>query len=197
MRMVFNNPNTKLIYSQFMKMKKTALVLGHSFTRRLAEWAEKEDAQASPRFNLHVFGVGGRRIRCTLTKDTDIIRRLTPDIVFLQIGSNDISRRRSAKSVAEELNDMATYIRMLGVQHVIVGSLFPRPRPRQMTQGEYHKKRRKINHILKMTSNQGIFTFWNHAFMKNKFISHDGVHLTIAGNKKFYFSIQTAIHRCL
>ncbi|OWF36107.1 hypothetical protein KP79_PYT08467 [Mizuhopecten yessoensis] len=191
MRMVFNNPSTKLIYSQIKKMKKTALVLGHSFTRRLAEWAEKEDVQASPRFNLHVFGVGGRRIRCTLTKDTDIIRRLTPDIVFLQVGSND------TKSVAEELSDFATYIRMLGVQHVIVGSLFPRPRPRQMTQGEYHKKRRKINHILKMTSNQGIFTFWNHAFMKNKFISHDEVHLNSAGNRKFYFSIQTAIHRCL
>ncbi|OWF44802.1 hypothetical protein KP79_PYT22329 [Mizuhopecten yessoensis] len=82
---------------------------------------------------------------------------------------------------------------MLGVQHVIVGSLVPRPR--RMTQGKYHQKRRKINHILKMTSNQGVFPFWNHAFMKNKFISHDGVHLIRAGNKKFYFSIQTAIHR--
>ena len=69
-----------------------ALILGHSFIRRLREWLDRNGRQmSSERFEVHLHGVVGRTIEKTLHLDMDVVDRLRPDAVFLQVGGNDIT----------------------------------------------------------------------------------------------------------
>ena len=78
------------------------LILGHSFIRRLRDFIIKN----SPTYNLnlninasvtiHWHGVGGRTIDKVRRFDLTEVERFKPDVVFLQIGTNDLTRRRSS-----------------------------------------------------------------------------------------------------
>ena len=73
------------------------LILGHSFIRRFDNFVA-----ANPNVN-HQFllnnvatfkwrGVGGRTVAKTLQYDLPVVASLAPDIVILQLGTNDLSR---------------------------------------------------------------------------------------------------------
>ena len=72
------------------------LLLGHSFIRRLRDFIVKN----SPTYNLnlnintsvtiHWHGVGGRTIDKVRRFDLTEVERFKPDVVFLQIGTNDL-----------------------------------------------------------------------------------------------------------
>ena len=55
------------------------------------------DARADSSFNLEgtatatLFGVGGRTIHKLRLHDLHVVRRLAPDVVILEIGTNDLS----------------------------------------------------------------------------------------------------------
>ena len=90
------------------------LILGHSFIRRLHELvrlptnALREDFDITTPMNLRWHGVGGRTVAKVIRYDLKIVRQFSPDIVILQLGSNDISDRsiRSALTVGSQLEDL-------------------------------------------------------------------------------------------
>jgi len=72
------------------------LVLGHSFVKRLKNDLDKNlDHRASTTFGLvgtaevHLQGIGGRTVGKLKSYDLLVVRQLTPDIVLLEVGTND------------------------------------------------------------------------------------------------------------
>ena len=73
------------------------LILGHSFVRRLCHDLEiSSDQRADVNFNLEVtavvfmHGVGGRTVPRLRMFDLHVVKRLSPDIIILKIGTNDL-----------------------------------------------------------------------------------------------------------
>ena len=76
----------------------TYLIFGHSFVRRLKTDQKRHfDLRAIENFGLegtavvHMHGVGGRTVKKLRQHDIHILSRLQPDIVILDIGTNDLS----------------------------------------------------------------------------------------------------------
>ena len=74
------------------------LILGHSFVRHLKHNLELAfDPRAANNFNLHgtasvhLHGVGGRTVQTLQANDLHVVRDLAPDIVILEIGTNDLT----------------------------------------------------------------------------------------------------------
>ena len=105
------------------------LILGHSFIRRLRVFIIKN----SPTYNLNLnintsvticwHGVGGRTIDKGRRFDLTEVERLKPDVVFLQVGTNDLTRRRSSPaSVGSAIEDLVCLLHTEdGVRLVCVG----------------------------------------------------------------------------
>ena len=75
-----------------------ALILGHSFVRRLKRDLDSGfDPRAASDFNLrgtasvYLHGVGCRTVQTLQEKDLHVVRDLAPDIVIWEIGTNDLT----------------------------------------------------------------------------------------------------------
>ncbi|CAH3170365.1 unnamed protein product, partial [Porites lobata] len=89
-------------------------ILGHSFIRRLAGFLQKRGhehlmAKLSSLGSIRFHGVGGRTIAKVLKFDLGIIRRLSPDIIVLELGSNDLTKL-PAQTVGSELETLVRYL---------------------------------------------------------------------------------------
>ena len=89
----------------------SVLVLGHSFIRRLRDDLRLHfDSRADDTFGLsddaivHLHGVGGLTV-ARLRRDLGIVSSLSPQVVILELGANDLARLRPevAGSEIEEL----------------------------------------------------------------------------------------------
>ena len=109
-----------MLFSMATPPPPTVLALGHSFVRRMAHDLKANfDPRASETFNLegnipvHLHGIGGRTVRKLIQFDLDIISALTPDVVILEIGTNDLSMNR--QEVAGSDNE--EFVRLLCRDH--------------------------------------------------------------------------------
>ena len=101
------------------------LILGHSFIRRLREYIGRNaDLDA----NLHILesielkwhGVGGRTVLKTVQFDLSVVERFMPDIVILQLGTNDLSHL-PAVNVGSAIEDLTRSLHdLLNVKCVCV-----------------------------------------------------------------------------
>ena len=89
----------------------SVLVLGHSFIRRLRDDLRSHfDSRADDTFGLsddaivHLHGVGGLTV-ARLRRDLGMVSSLSPQVVILELGTNDLTRLRPevAGSEIEEL----------------------------------------------------------------------------------------------
>ena len=179
------------------KMK--ALVLGHSFIKRLRRWMRSNGRSMSTRkHDVHLYGVGGRTIAKTYYNDLKVVRRKRPDVVFLQVGGNDISKDSSPTLILVKMKRLVSVLlEKYHVSTVIVGSVFCRRKPRGLSRRAYDRKKQKINKFLSKefgTSKRGKKSFFfPHKFFKEKYFDRDGIHLNQDGNRCFYNSIKKAL----
>lgn len=109
----------------------TVLILGHSFVKRLKGNLEAGfDSRVNPNFNLrgsafvHMFGVGGRTVSKLREHDLHVLTRLAPDVVILEIGTNDLFQL-GPEVVASEIEDFVSllcekfFVRVIGVCQLI------------------------------------------------------------------------------
>ena len=83
--------------------KPRALVLGHSFVRRLKDFAAQNHSDGPYDLNLRLsnvcsiifLGIGGRTVDKLIRNDLDKIRSAAPNIVVLELGSNDLCDKGS------------------------------------------------------------------------------------------------------
>ena len=110
--------------------KKKVLIAGSSYVRRLKEFAiEKEAVNLNvKKCNIHWHGVGGNTIDKFREYDMSVVKNLSPDIVFLQIGSNDLCHktRGEPELVFTKLEAAIKDLQDIGVSHVVVGQIFYR-----------------------------------------------------------------------
>ena len=70
-------------------------------------------------------GVGGRRVARTIRNDLHVMQFVSPDIVIVQLGTNDLSSRAP---LLEGSSDPEEFVRLLhasyGVQFVVYAKLF-------------------------------------------------------------------------
>ena len=76
----------------------TALILGHSFVKRLKRDLNSGfDRRAARDFRLHgtasvcLHGIGGRTVHSLRAYDLHVVKDLAPDVIILEIGTNDLS----------------------------------------------------------------------------------------------------------
>ena len=100
----------------------TVLILGHSFVKRL----RKTNFGLQGSATVHLFGVGGRTVSTVDQQNRHVVSFVIPDIVLLEIGTNDLSHRTPevVGSLLEELVHLLLRelsVRVIGVCHIIPG----------------------------------------------------------------------------
>jgi len=180
------------------------LVLGHSFIRRLRDFIVKNAPDYHLNLNLtdsvtvQWHGVGGRTIAKVRQFDLGEVIRFRPDIVFLQIGTNDLVQRgMSPLTVGSAIED---FVRLLhdeyGVRLICVGQTI-----RRHLAGNFNANVRLLAQYLKTVLEPLPFAiYWTHrGFWRasNSYLSYDGVHLNREGQHKLFKSIRGAVMQCL
>ena len=74
------------------------LILGHSFVKRLSRDIQQGlNTRMDANFGLQgtaavkLYGQGGRTVRKCLAYDLDVVRNLSPEVVILEVGTNDLT----------------------------------------------------------------------------------------------------------
>lgn len=183
------------------------LILGHSFVRRLSsDLSRCFDLRAGKDFKLQgtasvcLHGVGGRTVATLRSFDLHVIRRLSPDIVILEIGTNDLSRfpPEVVGSAIEELVQFLLEqfsVRVVGVCHVI-------PRGVSYANSSLFLERVLVLHKyleVVLDSCSKVFC-WRHREFSHPakdFYLPDGVHLNPSGQYLLYRSYRGAILHAL
>lgn len=188
-----------------MASKPRALVLGHSFVRRVVEFIDLQQANDSYRRDLNlseacdveIFGVGGRTVDKVIRMDLEVIKRNAPNVVVLELGSNDICDSHcDADTVAFSIVALTELlIKSFSVPFVVVCQILPR----MHTPFEgYNERVQKVNTLLREAlQNINSAKFWRHRGLVNpakNVYARDGIHLNDLGNEALYRSYRGAIH---
>ncbi|CAG2213335.1 unnamed protein product [Mytilus edulis] len=194
-------------------MDKRAVVFGHSFIRRLNDFVlcNKHNGWSNLSLDerdilVNLFGSGGGTVRqgpkcmfqpCLLK----VIADDKPDVVFLQVGGNDIKHDSvDPKLLARDITSFAEFIiDGYDVKHVIVGQLLQRFNANRPY--NYNEIVNEVNtHVKLIIKNIDKLSFWHHRGMwsdSESLIANDGVHLNKKGTLKFANSIRSALGICM
>ena len=153
------------------------------------------DDSAKSTFNLkdvkvHLFGVGGRTVNKIKQCDLANVSRFTPDVVILEIGTNDLCNE-PPETVGSQIDESVELllnhfsVRVVGVCEVI-------------KRGEpvFNQKVEVLNRYLRVVNDNPKVFVWRHKILD--YPSHDfllgvGVHLNPCGQYLLYRSYRGAI----
>ena len=177
-----------------------AMILGHSFVRRLHCDLERQfDGRAKKDFdlstvNVRLFGTGGRTVAKINNFDLKTVARFSPDVVILEIGTNDLSNK-PPETVGSEIDDLAVkLINDFSVRVVGICSVIPR------ADQNFSDKAELLNRYLSVVvDNPRVFT-WRHKGLYapgHSVLSDDGVHLNPHGQYLLYRSYRGAVLKAL
>ena len=185
-------------FSTFMA-KHRVLIIGHSFVHRLEAFVQKKRhkyafTSLSDIADIHFHGVGGRTIEKFRKFDLEVVRQVAPQIIILELGSNDLVKL-APETVGSELENLVRDLHDIhSVEVVVVGQVLRR-RTRDSVQFNY--KVGQLHQYLKVVLEHFPFCYyWRHrGFWNCKQDLHlpDGVHLNNLGYYKFTRSIRGAV----
>lgn len=192
--------------SSCIRTHSSALILGHSFVKRLKNDILKQfDARTSFNFDLqsqvavHMFGIGGRTVDKVRAYDLPVVAKLEPDIIILELGTNDLTCFRP-EVVGSKIVDLVSYlletfsVRVIGVCLVI-------PRGKSSTDASMFNRSVSIfNQYIKVVFEDYTNVFcWSHdSLMKpESYLLDDDVHLNSYGQYKLYRSYRGAILKAM
>ena len=184
------------------------LILGHSFVRRLCHDLKTGfDQRADLNLNLQgtavvfLHSVGGRTVPKLRIFDLHVVKQLSPDIIILEIGTNDLTRV-SPEVVGSEINDFVRFlvdnltVRVVGVCHVI-----PRVFSCAASQTSFLTSATALNQYTNAVLGDLPNVFcWVHTPFSSPgkdFYLNDGVHLNSVGQYQLYRSYQGTILRAI
>ena len=189
-----------------MSVNTNVLILGHSFTRRLQKWCVDNHRinlnLDSNTFQVFWHGIGGGNIlfphhpKC-LWSEAHLVSDLDANIVFLDIGSNDLCDSSILpEDLVQQLLDFGHYLISLGCTRVIFSEILHR-----RYSDTYNWKVDCTNNMLFSESKQvPNFIFWAHSrnnynkrFLTD-YVAPDGIHIdTVRGMPRYYSSVRGAI----
>ena len=180
-------------------------IVGHSFIRRLGEFMDKNNIVNfnldKEVFSICIRGRGGLRVT-HLARDPSLLSfpANTPDICFLQIGENDITKDLNPQKLAMDIVAVARYLHDgVGVKRVLIGQLLRRL-PYVAGQ-HFNASVIEVNKQLRAMTEQleGVVFWSNRGFWQDlTFLGPDGVHLLSTPSnsqpmRKFLRSIRNSI----
>lgn len=184
------------------------LILGHSFVRRLRDdLFYKFDSRASLDFGLrgiatvHFHGVGGRTVSKLTTFDLGVVQQLKPNIVILEVGTNDLTTLRP-EVVGSKLEELVVTLKhQYSVAIVVVCHVIPRGLSAAPHRQSFWEKAQLFNQYIQVVLEHisGVFS-WRHQAFSNPakhFYLGDGVHLNTKGQYILYRSYRGAIFKAL
>ena len=177
------------------------LLVGHSFIRRLADYAlvfgmmnlglNKSDCQVA------FFARRGLTLR-KLVPLTDEVSSRHPDVVFLEIGCNEIDRV-APFVLAEQLFQFAKMLVARGVRRVIVSQFFfwDSARSRYHLVSDFNDRVTQYNQRMReLTTASTAVDFWRHRggmwAIWRKLLC-DGIHYTNDSHRRYYSSVRGAL----
>ena len=181
------------------------LIMGHSFVHRfhkfLAQGSDRRvrlDLNLSRSAHIKFYGVGGRTVDKLSKFDLSVVGRLKPEIVILELGSNDISpseaRPERVGSTIESLVQLlhAQYgVKFIVVCQTINRAFCPRSTP------SYNDRVALLNRYLSVVLETLPFAaFWCHKGLRKPnvpILCRDGIHLNHTGQYALYRSYRGAI----
>ena len=174
-------------------------VFGHSFVRRLALYAVEHRSLDfdldGDRFNVTFVARGGLKVRQLFSLTQDVVGS---DIVFLDVGSNDISVVEPVV-LADRVLAYASYLTvMAAVQRVIISQMVFRnaSQSRYAVREDFNERVVTYSQYLKdAVASFDSVSFWCHRGVWSDWASYlgDGVHFNQEGNRKYYNSVRGAI----
>ena len=179
------------------------LILGHSFVRRFQHYLKStEDRRVAEDMNLsricyvQTYGIGGRTVRKLRMFDLDVVQRISPDVVILEIGTNDLAKS-SPRLVAEDIKTLCHDLYCLyGVRKIVISQIIFRA-----NNSIFNAAVSECNSILQtFFEHNDHITFWRHRGLNNPAVQihrRDRVHLNDAGNFALYKSYRGAIIHAL
>ena len=178
------------------------LILGHSFIRRLHDFIESNSGYLDLKFHLqasaHVswHGVGGRTVAKTVKFDLHIIHSFHPDIVILQLGTNDLTSCPPLH-VGSAIEDLVHLLHdSYGVQGVCV-----RQTIRRRSAVLFNHRVDILTRYLRVVLEPIPYAiYWKHRGFwraRHSFLSAVGIHLNSRGQYKLYRSLRAAVLKTL
>ena len=190
----FSDCSSRLFISMASSVP-SVLVLGHSFIRRLRDDLRLHfDSRADDTFGLsddaivHLHGVGGLTV-ARLRRDLGMVSPLSPQVVILELGTNDLTRLR-LEVAGSEIEDTFS-VRVIGVCKVL-----PRVRA-PFFNGAASILNQYLCGVLEPIPN--VFC-WRHRGFDNPSVHPylpDGVHVNSFGQYCLYRSYRGAILKAL
>ena len=182
------------------------LILGHSFVKTLQrDMRANFDARVDANFKLqgsafvHLHGIGGRTMAKLRSFDLHVVSSISPDVVILEIGTNDLSLE-PPEVVGSTIEDL---VRLLldSFSVRVVGVCFVIPRGTSemshVPASLFAQRAEILNHYVSVVL-EGIpkVFCWRHKIFshpaENVYLA-DGVHLNPSGQYHLYRSYRGAI----
>ena len=179
------------------------LLLGHSFLKRMHQLirnpsnALREDLGISLPCTFKWHGIGGRTVAKVLHNDLGIVKAFSPDVVILQLGTNDLSQQPAA-TVGSQIEDLVRHLHdHCGVKLIYVCQTIRRE---TASVGFNAKTRLLIQYLRVVLEPLPYAIYWAHRGFWNtssRIFLHDGVHLNGLGQYKLYRSYRGAVLNAL
>ena len=174
------------------------LFLGHSFIQRLQQFIEHYigyfdlSLQITSPAHITWHGIGGRTVAKTIKFDLHLVRSSRPDIVIVQLFTNDLPFQ-SLLQVGSELEDIVRWLHdSYGVEFLCVCQII-----RQRSATAFNKNLDLLTRYLRVVLEPIAYAiYWGHRGLwkaRHNFYAADGVHLNSKGEHKLYRSFRGAV----
>ena len=185
--------------------KPRVLLLGHSFVRRLREFAAQNHSGGPYDLNLGLsnicsiifHGIGGRTVNKMIKNDLDKVRSAAPNIVVLELGSNDLCDKDSdPETIALSIVALAELLLTeLSLRFIAVCEVTARQNEPFVG---YNERAALLNgHLRESLRIIPTAKCWQHRGLinptNNAVYAPDCIHLNGIGNKALYRSYRGAI----
>lgn len=191
------------------------LILGHSFTTRFRKHIRDNLDTLSYSLNMDPRDImvtysgrpgGTVQVVGDAQLEEAHIREFSPDVVILQIGSNDLCRaNKSPVSVCEEIRRLSVLLLTeFQVKKVVILQILHRlpnrtPNPRHLVDIPWFNGRvDRLNFLLSHNLNKDNVLFWPHKGLRSAeklavSLLPDGVHLNHNGYNKYFQTVRAAV----
>ena len=163
-------------------------VFGSSFINRLRTFCNGDMKVPGV---CKFFGKGGMTAKEVSTELLDDLKEFEPDVVFVQLGANDIQDQSTCKDICESIHQVFSELKKTSAKFIYIAEICERGsfiKSPGLTHDVYKKQRNSINRTLKKVHGDYFVQFTDIRFPQD--FDNDLVHFSPSGLRKYFFRIR-------